>query len=126
MQFQYSSSVCLNIDTVDAETTVSGKEFHMLITLRVKRFSLNWSLECFLYTIVWKLTGIFLLIFIPHTDHLHTNMLRLNTDVRIKYIITVDKYINYVSAWDVFIKLSKASGLGNVNIWHRVPGDSIW
>ena len=44
MQFQYSSSFCLNTDTVDAETTASGKEFHMLITLSVKKFSLNWSL----------------------------------------------------------------------------------
>ena len=36
---QNSSSFCLNIDTVDAETTVSGKNFHMLITLCVKVFS---------------------------------------------------------------------------------------
>ena len=35
MQFQYSSSFCLNIDTVHAETTVSGKEFHMLLCKKV-------------------------------------------------------------------------------------------
>ena len=37
MLFQ-NSSFCLNIDTVDTETTISGKEFHMLINLCVKRF----------------------------------------------------------------------------------------
>ena len=35
MQFQYSSSFNLNIDTVDADTTVSGKEFHMLLCKKV-------------------------------------------------------------------------------------------
>ena len=38
MLFQNSSSFCLNIDTVDAETTVSGRKFHVLITLCVKSF----------------------------------------------------------------------------------------
>ena len=52
IQFQYSSSCCLNTDTEDADTTASGKEFHILITLCVTKFSFNCSLECFLYNFV--------------------------------------------------------------------------
>ena len=43
----YSSNFRLSIDTVDTETTVCGKEFHMLITFCVKKFSLvAWLIAC--------------------------------------------------------------------------------